>query len=683
MIIALSMKAQVDPGFEWVNPRPTGEVIWDVERIDRSTFVAVTENGFILVSENRGMTWTFHHTRILENLWSVDARDGIVLVGAEGGVLHASEDLGRSWRAIHIPDFSQNLRDVAVISRTHWVTVGSTLSNNGVVLVTRDAGASWKVIDPGVPVAFRSVGFVDSLHGWASGTPGTVVSTTDGGDTWRVDQSPLLYGSSLNVVRFGSLTNGLVAGDAGRLFVTHDGGSTWAARPQSTGVNFHGATWIDDTTVVLVGKRQQMRSTDAGRTWTEIQAGSHPLGVGFGESSDEGMVAGTDGQMLYTEDGGVTWEARSGGPGDRNIYDLTRHPSGVCYAVGYGGAVFRSDNDGETWWWTKRVPPFVPGHLTRVVAPSENDVVAVAEEGAVYYSDTRGDKWDKAVITTDRRLRDVSFADSTTGWIVGDGVVYSSNDGGASWSEDVASLPYGLWGVHALSSSRVYIAGDGGRVFLTEDGGESWKQIENELTVRLTMISADLDGRMTVGWLGGLAHSTDGGRTWADHPAPPEASLRHFSFLTSTVGWCGQNEGPILTTTDAGATWEPREHGVRMSPLGRAAMSVVEMIEPGHGFVAGSSGFILRYRDSARSGIPVEEGKGVHNRAESRVRVVGGLLEVAESHGFIEVFNILGRKILEDRGTATQPYRVDIERLPRGVYVIRMGDGVSETFLKQ
>ncbi len=637
-----SAHAQVDPGFEWVNPRPTGDVVWDIERAAPGVFVAVTENGFIMVSDDRGSTWTHHHTRILENLWAVDAADGIVVVGAEGGVLHVSEDLGSSWREIHIPDFSQNLRDVAVIDRDHWVSVGSTLSNNGVVVVTRDGGETWNFIDPGVPVAFRSVGFIDSLHGWASGTPGTVISTTDGGDTWSVDQSPLLYGASLNVIRFGSIENGLVAGEFGRLFITHDGGKTWVGQPQSSSSIFNDAAWLDDTTVVLVGKRQQMRSTDAGRTWEEVLAGSHPLGIGFGEGRDEAMVAGDGGQMLYTEDGGLTWLGRSGGPGERNIFDLDLLPSGVGYAVGYGGAVFRSDDGGDSWMWTERMPPYVPGHLTRVFATSETDVVVVAEEGAVYHSSTRGKRWSNAVISTDRRLRDIDFADSTNGWIVGNGVVYTTTDGGASWDEDLTSFPFGLWGVHAVSASRVYITGDGGRVFVTENGGDTWEQIDSDLTVRFTMIHADLDGRITLGWPGGLIHSSDGGQTWSDHPAPAGASLRDFSFLSPTHGWCGQDDGPLLTTTDAGATWDLREHGLRTSPYGRAGMWVVELLSPGQGFVAGSAGFIMRYRDPEISG--VEEGGQLRpspvDTLDLSFRDVDGTMHIKEEHWSWEAIHL-------------------------------------------
>ena len=670
--------AQIDPGFTWVNPQPTGDDILDVERVADGVFVAVTPNGLILRSDDAGVTWTFSHTRILENLWSVDAADGVVVVGAEGGVLHVSTDQGLNWDAIEIPELSQNLRGVAVINRNHWVAVGSTLSNDGVVLLTRDGGETWTFVDPGVPVAFRSVCFIDSLHGCASGTPGTVVSTTDGGDTWQVNQSPLLYGASLNVVSFGSGENGIAAGDYGRLFVTGDGGETWESHEYGSSTIFSDAAWLDDTTVVLVGKSRQIRSTDAGKTWNEILAGSYPLGMGFGSNSVEGMVSGVGGELLYTEDGGQRWVRRSSGAAGRNIYDLAIHESGVGYAVGYQGAVIRTEDSGASWWWTERFTPYVTGHLTRVAVPTANTVVVVAEDGAIYHSSDRGDRWSSNRVSEGRPLRDLSFSDSLNGWVVGHGVLYLSTDGGRSWQGDFTSITTPLYGVHALTPSLVYATGDGGHLFRTEDGGETWEDLQNEFTVRFSAVHADLQGNITLGWLGGLVHSSDGGVTWSDHPAPSGSSLRHFSFLTPNVVWCGQDDGPLMTTTDAGKTWEPREHGLRTGPLGNAAMSVVELIEPGYGYVAGASGFILEYRDPEES--DVQEAGRQESHDGLIVRHVDDHVLIAGGSGVSDllVYDVLGRLLYRVRVEDIQVGSVwiDINAVASGVlFVVEVESG--------
>src|SRR5215471_7954130 len=69
------------------------------------------------------------------------------------------------------------------------VPVGNRLvavGQRGVVLVTNDAGATWK--QSPVPVAsdLTSVFFVDEEHGWAVGHDGVILRSGDGGATWNV-----------------------------------------------------------------------------------------------------------------------------------------------------------------------------------------------------------------------------------------------------------------------------------------------------------------------------------------------------------------------------------------------------------------------------------------------------------------------------------------------------------------
>lgn len=47
-------------------------------------------------------------------------------------------------------------------------------------------GQSWSTQTSGTSAALTSVYFISATHGWAVGTGGTIVSTTDGGLTWGV-----------------------------------------------------------------------------------------------------------------------------------------------------------------------------------------------------------------------------------------------------------------------------------------------------------------------------------------------------------------------------------------------------------------------------------------------------------------------------------------------------------------
>ncbi|MBP1682473.1 MAG: hypothetical protein H6Q27_36, partial [Ignavibacteriaceae bacterium] len=47
----------------------------------------------------------------------------------------------------------------------------------------------WKKLQSPVNVTLRYICFVDSLTGWAAGEAGTIIRTTDGGDSWDIQNS--------------------------------------------------------------------------------------------------------------------------------------------------------------------------------------------------------------------------------------------------------------------------------------------------------------------------------------------------------------------------------------------------------------------------------------------------------------------------------------------------------------
>ena len=64
--------------------------------------------------------------------------------------------------------------------------------------------------------------FSDATHGWAVGTVGTILATTDGGVTWSKQNSG--SGLRLTGVTFADATHGWAVGDDGTVLATTNGG---------------------------------------------------------------------------------------------------------------------------------------------------------------------------------------------------------------------------------------------------------------------------------------------------------------------------------------------------------------------------------------------------------------------------------------------------------------------------
>ena len=127
-------------------------------------------------------------------------RAGVVLLGVnamqvvlpgygwlagDGGWIALTGNRGNAWRpplgalppSAALFDFSA----LAVRGPRCWVA-GSPGSR---VFFTPDAGRTWSAFATNSTVPLRAITFVDDLHGWAVGQLGVILSTVDGGQTWR------------------------------------------------------------------------------------------------------------------------------------------------------------------------------------------------------------------------------------------------------------------------------------------------------------------------------------------------------------------------------------------------------------------------------------------------------------------------------------------------------------------
>ena len=110
------------------------------------------------------------------------------LVG-DGGLVLATTDLGRTWQppAGALPAATRDACDwraLAIDGPRVWIAGAP----GSVVLHSPDAGRSWQPQPTGVTTPLSAITFTDAQNGWAAGALGTILATSDGGRTWRVQR---------------------------------------------------------------------------------------------------------------------------------------------------------------------------------------------------------------------------------------------------------------------------------------------------------------------------------------------------------------------------------------------------------------------------------------------------------------------------------------------------------------
>lgn len=227
--------ATTDGGNTW-KPQASGTQnhLFAVAAISPTEAWAVGDWGAILHTTDGGATWkdrSLEEDVILNAMSWVDGRHG--WIAGELGAVYRTTDGGDTWTRIESAS-QKSLFDIHFIDRRRGWAVGL----DGVMLRSLDGGETWEVLrgNPSIG-SLEAMGFLEALKnaglygisvqgdvGIAVGDVGMVLVSRDGGATWEQEKVPEEWG--LRWIRGVSMTpesTGLLVG-AGGLTIAVDGG---------------------------------------------------------------------------------------------------------------------------------------------------------------------------------------------------------------------------------------------------------------------------------------------------------------------------------------------------------------------------------------------------------------------------------------------------------------------------
>jgi photosystem II stability/assembly factor-like uncharacterized protein len=135
-----------------------------------------------------GSTWTTVASPVGQTLTGVSCAVTCVAVGAAGTVI-ASSDGGGTWAA-QTSGVTTALNAITCNVGACYAA-GAVAGGSAVLLRSIDGGTTWAPQASNSAQALSAVACVDALNCFAGGAIGTVVSTNDGGVTWRQQGNPL------------------------------------------------------------------------------------------------------------------------------------------------------------------------------------------------------------------------------------------------------------------------------------------------------------------------------------------------------------------------------------------------------------------------------------------------------------------------------------------------------------
>ncbi len=269
--------------------------------------------------------------------------------------------------------------------------------------------------------------------------------------------------------------------------------------------------------------------------------------------------------------------------------------------LGLGAAPPAAAEDGATGAAETAIPMrLAPASLLLDAAERGALWVAVGERGHILTSTDRGAHWTQATVPTRALLTGVWFHDERLGWAVGhDESILRTADGGATWqlthSNPEAERP--LLDVWFADAERGIAVGAYGALLATADGGATWE--ENPLSpddYHLNSIDAAPDGTLYVaGEAGHLYRSDDRGTSWRELSAPYEGSFFGVKPLAGGALLAFGLRGHLFRSEDRGESWLPIDSGTEAT-----LMAALELAD-GRVAVAGLAGTLLESRDGGRT----------------------------------------------------------------------------------
>ncbi|MDX9791570.1 MAG: T9SS type A sorting domain-containing protein [Candidatus Kapabacteria bacterium] len=408
-------------------------------------------------------------------------------------------------------------------------------------------------------------------------------------------------------------------------------------------------------------------------------------------------------------------------------YDLSCADEMNCISVaspGATGSMFIKTTDGGYNWfvqladsakyiyndegqWTDvEGPKFKPARCIDYVTPSF--AVAGHTEGQITITRDGGVSWDSINLNTNSDIKKIQFTDENFGVVFAYQEVFKTYDGGYNW--EIIDLKYqkgrdtwelnmfvvGIDSLIIISYDRTDTNNTFRTIFKTTDGGESWNA-GNKIPEFRYFDPFFTD--MKNGWLAGnintssnlysdlIYYTSDGGETWEtqlDTLLYPQRGLTGIYFLNKKEGIAWGEGFKIWRTTDGGNNW------IHEDVLESISSSFNKIVFPNNNFdkrIANTylSGEIWMYEDLTS----VNEFELKFDNINVFPNPTSDFLTISISNNGLQpivhkvrIFDVLGIEVMsESIHPMTSSHRMNVEKLPAGVYFIRIGDKL-EKFVK-
>jgi photosystem II stability/assembly factor-like uncharacterized protein len=493
------------------------------------------------------------------------------------------------WELVY-PDIpTDQINDIEFISEN----TGFAVNSGGSILMTTDAGVTWKIKAHYQRNTFSEIRFIDNKTGFAISPYSTFeddvsfVFTTDGGISWKEgntymgDALAFIPLSESSIIK-SSLLEGTISkldnffGNWEEVYRIPYFFDTDVYVPYGDILQFHrlssgrilalGSSWkAKNSGVASDSLSFILNSDDNGSSWDTLWCDLPYTCQTFEFLNDSIGWLGAEGDRIYkTTNGGVSWILQySDSLQNYAVKSISSPDSLNIFAVDGNGRVIYSTNSGEEWKFIQvgqaQDYPYkikflnsLKGFLAGYDSTSYN--FWVTKNGGV--------SWERVSKSIRGNLRKIDFVSENLGMGVGDNYIYKTLDGGKTWKVVFESSADNFFGLDMLDTLNAWVTSND-NLYKSTDGGKTWSVASISQQIGFMRGIQFLNSNVGIifeVWEGNLTYNyvtTDGGESWHKYPIDTHQSIPSFNKIKFTDPghlWFANQNG-VWLSKDTAKTW--------------------------------------------------------------------------------------------------------------------------------
>ncbi|MFN8430714.1 MAG: YCF48-related protein [Spirosomataceae bacterium] len=225
----------------------------------------------------------------------------------------------------------------------------------------------------------------------------------------------------------------------------------------------------------------------------------------------------------------------------------------------------------------------------------------VGDNSTLLKTSDGGENWEKVFLNNNYSLTDIIFLDSKKGWITTyDNRLLKTINGGISFEE--INLSIQAKSIDFINASNGIIVGSNGKVYYTNNGGDSWNLGITNLTATLNDIKfKDNLIAFAIGQNGAFLKTIDGGANWQILSSGTTQNLNRINFFENNKGWVIGDEDFMLKTTDNGQTWNSTNTNITINGGLKLDLQDISFINQSIGYIVDKGNSLMKTIDGGIS----------------------------------------------------------------------------------